>query len=279
MPAGAETRTLTHRFHERRLPGLPESGSHEMHMSGHPYASDADLASARHRRPVGKPAVAMPAPPIRPQGRALTGRHGGIAPLDADRHAAALYAAGHDAGGRETIWTYKMTGPYDSVAAMRDWLALCASSEDPLFFAVLDAAGEARGMAALLNIRPAFGAVELGHIWFATAHQRSRAATDALVLLMRHVFDACGYRRLEWKCDAANQASRRAALRLGFRFEGVFLNHMVIRGRNRDTAWYSLLDSEWPGVRAATDSWLAPENFDAAGTQRTALSARTRALW
>ncbi|NBC32243.1 MAG: GNAT family N-acetyltransferase [Alphaproteobacteria bacterium] len=248
-------------------------------MTSHPHAGDDDLASARNRRPVGKPAVVMPIAPVRPQSRALTGRFGGVAPIDADRHAAALYAAGHEAGGRETIWTYKMTGPFDSAAAMRDWLTGCAACEDPLFFAVLDAAATAQGMAALLNLRPDFGAVELGHVWFATAHQRSRAATEALVLLMRHVFDACGYRRLEWKCDAANQASRRAALRLGFRFEGVFLNHMVIRGRNRDTAWYSLLDGEWPGVRAATDAWLAPENFDADGAQRTALSALTRALW
>lgn len=248
-------------------------------MSIPPQATPDDLASARNRRPADKRAVAMPAEPVRPQGRAFAGLYGALVPLDAEAHADQLFAAGHDDGGRETIWTYKMTGPHDNAAAMRNWLAGCAASGDPLFFAVLDAAGRARGMAAVLNIRPASGAVELGHIWFAAAHQGSRAATEALVLLMRHVFDECGYRRLEWKCDAENRASRRAALRLGFRFEGVFLNHMVVRGLNRDTAWYSLLDSEWPGVRAATDRWLDPENFDATGSQRTALSALTRALW
>lgn len=245
----------------------------------HPHANPDDLAGARKRRPVDKRPVAMPAEPLRPGSRAFAGRYGGVVPLDAGDHADALFAAGHEEGGRQTIWTYKMTGPFDGVPAMRDWLAGCAASRDPLFFAAVDAGGRARGMAAFLNIRPESGAVELGHIWFATGHQRSRAATEALVLLMRHVFDDCRYRRLEWKCDAANQASRRAALRLGFRFEGVFLNHMVVRGLNRDTAWYSLLDSEWPPVRAATERWLDPQNFDAEGLQRTALSALTRALW
>jgi len=163
---------------------------------------------------------------------------------------------------------------------MIPWLRGCAGSADPLFFVLRDrASGAAMGMAAFMEMRPADGVVEIGNIWIGPAFQRSRAATDALAAMMRHVLDDCGCRRLEWKTNALNTASRRAALRLGFRYEGTFLNHKVIDGVSRDTAWYSILDSEWPGVRAALDRWLDPANFDAAERQRESLAAVTRALW
>jgi RimJ/RimL family protein N-acetyltransferase len=127
-------------------------------------------------------------------------------------------------------------------------------------------------MASYLNIVPANGCIEIGHIWFAPPLQRTRGATEAIFLMMRHVFDDLGYRRLEWKCDALNEGSKRAARRFGFTYEGTFRQHMVVKGRNRDTAWFSLLDREWPAVRAAFETWLAPDNFDTAGRQRASLS-------
>jgi RimJ/RimL family protein N-acetyltransferase len=133
-------------------------------------------------------------------------------------------------------------------------------------------------MASYLNIVPANGSVEIGHIWFATPLRKTRAATDAIFLMCRYAFEHLGYRRLEWKCDALNEASKRAARRFGFSYEGTFRQHMVVKGRNRDTAWFALLDREWPAVRSAFECWLAPGNFDAAGRQRTALSALTAAL-
>ena len=151
-----------------------------------------------------------------------------------------------------------------------------ARSSDPLFFAIVDpATGEAAGMASYLNIVPANGCIEIGHIWFAPPLQRTRAATEAIFLLMRHVFDDLRYRRLEWKCDALNAPSRRAAGRFGFSYEGTFRQHMIVKGRNRDTAWFALLDRDWPRVRAAFERWLAPANFDPAGSQRSALAALT----
>ena len=131
-------------------------------------------------------------------------------------------------------------------------------------------------MASYLNIAPAHGCIEIGHIWFAPPLQKTRGATEAIFLMMRHAFDDLGYRRLEWKCDALNAASRRAAARFGFTYEGTFRQHMVVKGRNRDTAWFAMLDREWPRVRAAFERWLAPENFAAAGRQRMSLRALTQ---
>ena len=146
--------------------------------------------------------------------------------------------------------------------------------DDPLFFAIIEqASGKASGMASYLNIVPDMGCIEIGHIWFAPPLQKTRAATEAIFLMMRHVFDDLGYRRLEWKCNALNEASMRAARRFGFTYEGTFRQHMVVKGRNRDTAWFALLDREWPAVRAAFERWLAPENFDGQGRQRMSLTA------
>jgi len=152
--------------------------------------------------------------------------------------------------------------------------ALRAQEHDPdrLFFTLVPAAGgRASGVASYLRIVPEFGVIEVGNIWFGPALQRTAAATEAIYLLARHVFDDLGYRRLEWKCNALNAASRRAAERFGFTFEGVFREHMVIKGRNRDTAWYAIVDRDWPAIRDAFERWLDPENFDAAGAQRLRL--------
>ncbi len=163
---------------------------------------------------------------------------------------------------------------------MRAWLDDCAASKDPVFVVYRDrATGRLGGMGSFMEIRPAAGVAEIGHIWFGRAWQRGARVTEVLSLMMRRVLDAGGYRRLEWKCDAHNAASRAAALRLGFRYEGTFLNHMIVKGRNRDTAWFSITQEEWPPVREAHDHWLLPENFDDQGRQKRALSDLTRALW
>ncbi|HZS85195.1 MAG TPA: GNAT family protein [Stellaceae bacterium] len=214
--------------------------------------------------------------PVAPPKRAtLPGRYVRLEPVDPARHAADLFALSAPA---PRLWTYMGYGPFADAAAFRTWLEGCARSADPLFFAVVDeATGRASGMVSYLRMAPEMGVIEIGHIWFAPVLQRSRQATEAIFLLMRHVFDDLGYRRLEWKCDALNAASRRAAARFGFTFEGVFRQHMVYKGRNRDTAWFAIIDREWPAIRAAFERWLAPENFTADGRQRQGLAARAGA--
>jgi RimJ/RimL family protein N-acetyltransferase len=188
-------------------------------------------------------------------------------------HSAALHAA---AQGDPVLWHYLPYGPFADAASYAAWIASDASADDPLFYAIV---GEAPlGVASYLRIDPPHGSIEIGHIWFGAALQRTPAATEAIYLLAREAFDGLGNRRLEWKCDAANARSRRAAERFGFTFEGVFRQHMIVKGRNRDTAWYSIVDGEWPRVRAAFQAWLAPENFDAAGGQRRGLAEIRAAL-
>jgi RimJ/RimL family protein N-acetyltransferase len=197
----------------------------------------------------------------------------------ADRPAAGAPAARGDIGAAGTDRSgapcrrFLGYGPWADAGAFQVWLRDCAAVHDPLFFAIREhGSGAACGMASYLNIVPKNGSIEIGHIWLAPALQRTCAATEALFLLMRYAMDDLAYRRLEWKCDALNEPSRRAARRFGFRFEGIFHRHMVIKGRNRDTAWYSITGSEWPAVRANIQAWLAPDNFDANGRQRRALS-------
>jgi RimJ/RimL family protein N-acetyltransferase len=227
---------------------------------------------------VAEKQVGWPVEPL-PSGRApscgpLQGTHVRLEPVDVEAHAESLYALSHARPGDAALWTYLAYGPFADRGAFARWLAERAASDDPLFFALIDEeSGRASGMASYLNIVPAMGTIEIGHIWFAPPLQKTRAATEAIFLLMRHVFDDLGYRRLEWKCNALNEASMRAARRFGFTYEGTFRQHMVVKGRNRDTAWFSLLDREWPAVRAAFERWLALDNFDAAGRQRTSLSA------
>ncbi len=226
-------------------------------------------------RPIGAPVE--PLPSGRPPERApLAGAWARLEPLEASAHAESLYRLSHAQAEDAILWTYLAYGPFADQGAFEGWLEERARSGDPLFFAVVEqASGEAAGMASYLNIVPANGCIEIGHIWFAPKLQKTRAATEAIFLLARHVFDDLGYRRLEWKCDALNEASRRAAGRFGFTYEGIFRQHMIVKGRNRDTAWFALLDRDWPAVRAAFERWLAPANFDAAGRQRSPLSTLT----
>jgi len=228
--------------------------------------------------PVGAPVE--PLPSGRAPGReSMRGSYVRLEPVGVTKHASSLYLLSHARANDAAFWTYLAYGPFADQDAFERWLAERAASSDPLFFAVAEEeqCGQACGMASYLNIVPAMGCIEIGHIWFAPPLQKSRAATEAIFLLARHVFDELGYRRLEWKCDALNAASVRAARRFGFTYEGTFRQHMVVKGRNRDTAWFALLDREWPAVRSAFERWLAPANFDAAGRQRTALSALTGA--
>lgn len=209
------------------------------------------------------------------------GRHEGIAAsleaVDPERHAAELFASSHGVSGGDELWRYMAYGPWPGVDAFRGWLRDCAAAHDPIFYAIRDSkSGTACGMASYLNIVPKNGSIEIGHIWLGPALQRTRAATEALFLLMRHAMDDLRYRRLEWKCNALNEASRRAARRLGFRYEGTFHQHMIVKGRNRDTAWYTIMNHEWPAVRANIAAWLADDNFDAAGRQKRSLSEINR---
>jgi RimJ/RimL family protein N-acetyltransferase len=207
-----------------------------------------------------------------PERRVLQGRHVRLEPLSAARHAADLFTVSHGDPQAREIWTYLFQGPFADEAAYRTSLESAERSSDPLFFAIVELADErAKGQASLMRITPEMGVIEVGNIWYAPTLQRTPAATEAMLLLFSYVFDDLGYRRLEWKCNALNAASRRAALRLGFTFEGVFRQHMVVKGRNRDTAWYAMLDGEWPERRTALHAWLAPENFDEHGRQKRRL--------
>lgn len=219
--------------------------------------------------PVGPPVAWVPA--RRPAREPLEGAHVLLRPVRPD-DAEALHAVSHPPGGDPAVWTYMGYGPFADVAELRRWLATAETSEDPLFLAV-EREGRPLGWASYMRIAPEPGVIEIGNIWFAPAVQRSTAATEAIFLLARHAFDDLGYRRLEWKCDALNAASRRAAERFGFAFEGVFRQHLVVKGRNRDTAWFAIVDADWPAVRAGFDAWLDPGNFDAAGRQRASLRA------
>jgi RimJ/RimL family protein N-acetyltransferase len=223
--------------------------------------------------PVG-PALPGWEPPALPDREPMAGRWCRLEPLDAEAHAEALFAAN---AADDAIWTYMSYGPFPTIEAYRDWIAAFASGADPLFFAILDETGAARGVASFMRIAPAAGSIEIGHICLAPALQGTRAATKALTLMMGRAF-ALGYRRVEWKCDALNAGSRRLAQRLGFSFEGVHRQALVVKDRNRDTAWYSVIDREWPALSAAFARWLDPANFDEAGRQRARLSEMTRPL-
>jgi RimJ/RimL family protein N-acetyltransferase len=211
---------------------------------------------------------------VRPPDREpILGSRVRLEPLDAARHVPALFAAAQGPGADPKLWDFLGYGPFADEADLGAWIRANAAGDDPLFFAVVDTeSGEPRGVASYLRIAPDHGVIEIGHIWFGAALQRTPAATEAIYLLARHAFDGLGYRRLEWKTDALNTRSRRAAERLGFTFEGVFRQHMVIKDRNRDTAWYALLDHEWPAARAAFEKWLDPGNFDREGRQRRTLA-------
>jgi RimJ/RimL family protein N-acetyltransferase len=221
-------------------------------------------------RPIGPLVDARPAK--RPERVTLDGRFVTLTPLNAAAHADALFDAANGSA-KDQVWDYLFDGPYTDRATFFANIEAKAKSEDPLFFAIIDkASGRPVGYQTFLRIEPIHRVIEVGNILYTPAMQRTPGATEAQYLFARYVFDDRGYRRYEWKCNALNAPSRRAAERFGFTFEGVFRQHMIVKGRNRDTAWYSMLDHEWPGRRAAYERWLAPENFDAEGRQIIALS-------
>jgi len=206
----------------------------------------------------------------RPARTTLAGPHVRLVPLDAALHAADLFEG---VRGHDEVWTYLFDGPFPDLTSFRKHLESRANSNDPLFFAIIDCrSGRAVGYASYMRIEPIHRVIEVGSILFAPALQRTLGATEAMYLMAKHAFDDLGYRRYEWKCNSLNAPSRRAALRLGFKFEGVFRKHMIIKGRNRDTAWYSMTDEEWPSRKIAFEKWLDPSNFDADGHQLRSLS-------
>jgi len=207
-----------------------------------------------------------------PEARRLEGRLVVAEPLDLEQHTDPLFQASHETAAARQIWNYLPDGPFEDSAGFKAWLGAMTANPDRCVFAFRDKSnGRAGGMATYLDIRPAHGAIEVGYIWFAPALQRTPQATEALFLMLRHAFDDLKYRRMQWRCNALNEKSRTAALRLGFTYEGIFHQHMVVKGHNRDTAWYSILDSEWPRIRANFEAWLAPANFDEQGQQVTSL--------
>ena len=221
-------------------------------------------------QPVGS-AVEGWSPRGLPPRSAIDGRYCRLEPLDM-RHAADLYEAYSSAAdGRD--WTYLSTGPYAAFQDYRGWLEHAATLNDPLHHAIIDlGTGKAVGTLALMRIDRANGAIEVGHVTYSPRVKRTPAGTEAQFLLMRRAFDELGYRRYEWKCDSLNAASRAAALRYGFQFEGIFRQAVVYKGRSRDTAWFSILDSEWPAIKQGFEQWLDPHNFDASGAQRHKLA-------
>ena len=221
-------------------------------------------------QPVGEPLpnwTARQRPPRTP----MVGRLCRLEPLEASRHAEALYEAhALDAEGRN--WTYLPYGPFASPEDLAKWISSVENSDDPLFFAIIDLATQrAAGWASYLRIDPEMGSIEVGHVAYSPALQRTAAATEAMYLMMRRACDELGYRRYEWKCNSLNAPSLHAAERLGFRYEGTFRQAWVQKGRNRDQAWFSVIDREWPAVRSALEGWLDPLNFDMAGGQRRRL--------
>jgi RimJ/RimL family protein N-acetyltransferase len=223
-----------------------------------------------HGQPVGKDLPDW-TPRPRPSRTVLEGRFCRLEPLDPDRHAAELYAANGEAAD-ERNWTYFVYGPFPSIESYTAWMRQVFAGPDPHFYAIRrNSDGLAAGIAAYLRIDPAVGSIEVGHLNFSPRLQRTPASTEALYLLMANAFETLGYRRYEWKCDTLNAPSRAAAQRLGFTYEGLFRQATVYKGRNRDTAWFSILDSEWPALKQALLAWLDPENFDEAGRQKRRL--------
>ena len=226
--------------------------------------------------PIG-PRLADPGPSRRPERVVLEGRYARLEPLDPVRHRDGLYAASTPPDGAARFRYLSDPAP-DSLETFETWLSDAAASADPLFFAAIDrATGKTEGRQTLMRITPAHRCIEIGNIYWGPRMAGTRLATEAMYLFAVYVFDTLGYRRYEWKCDALNAPSRRAALRFGFTCEGHFRRAAIVRGRSRDTAWFSMIREEWPGLKAAYERWLAPGNFDAGGRQKTRLSELTAA--
>jgi RimJ/RimL family protein N-acetyltransferase len=230
--------------------------------------------------PLGQPiGLPMPnwKPPAPPQHQPMNGRFCALEPFDARRHAPDLYRA-NSLDGEGRMWTYLPYGPFEDFASYATWLDRDCLGDDPLFFTIVDQlARKPVGMASYLRIDPPIGSIEVGHLIFSPLLQKTPAATEAMYLMMKKAFEQ-GYRRYEWKCDALNAKSRVAAQRLGFSFEGIFRQARVYKGRTRDTAWFSVIDEEWPALEKAFLRWLDPGNFDERGIQRLSLSSLTTPL-
>jgi len=246
-----------------------------LHLIANPMnaspSQQAPLLNQWHQ-PIGDPLPQWQARPL-PTRLQLHGRYCRLEPIDAGQHAQDLFDAYADAPDGSD-WTYMASGPFDHADSYRQYAAQLQQSHDPLHFAVIDlASGRAVGSLALMRIDARNGVIEVGHVALSRRLKRTRVATEAQFLLMRYAFDTLGYRRYEWKCDSLNAPSRHAAQRLGFSFEGIFRQAIVYRARSRDTAWFSIIDGEWPTLRTAFDAWLDPANFDGDGQQRQSLAA------
>ncbi|MBI4275821.1 MAG: GNAT family N-acetyltransferase [Rhizobiales bacterium] len=230
-------------------------------------------AYAATGQPIG-PLVTDPSQAPRPGPIALQGRYGRVERLDTKRHGRELWDA---VKGQDHLWTYMSAyGPFANEAEFADWLASRVSLDDPYYYTIAEPSGRAVGVFTLMEIKPAHRSIEVGHIVYSPALQRTPLGTEVQFLLACYVFETLRYRRYEWKCNSLNEPSRRAALRYGFTFEGILRQHMIAKNRNRDTAYYSMLDSEWPARKAAFERWLAPENFDSDGRQRSRLNTTSQ---
>ncbi len=221
--------------------------------------------------PLGAEIATHPALP--PAHCAIEGRTCRLRPLDPARDTDGLYALSHGVS-KEQQWAYLFTGPYPDKASFAEHVQkIAAGTGDPIYWAVADRNDRAVGWLSLMRIERTHRVIEVGSILYTPALQRTVAATEAQYLIARHVFETLGYRRFEWKCNDLNAPSKRAALRLGFTYEGLFRQHMIAKGRNRDTAWFAMIDRDWPRIKAAFEAWLAPENFDPKGWQKRELAA------
>ncbi len=225
-------------------------------------------------RPVGPLVDPLPSG-AKPDLRSLPGRWIRLDPLSVAHHGLSLYKSFAGKDPDNAVWTWMPYGPFADEAAFLSWAKDREAARDPWFYAIVNrASGESLGMAAFMRADPVNGVIEIGNIWMAPALQQTREATEAIFLMIRHAFDEVGVRRLEWKCDALNAPSRKAALRFGFQFEGIFRQHMIIKGRNRDTAWFAMIDKDWPKVRAGFEDWLSTGNFDERGRQKLPLQVK-----
>ena len=224
-------------------------------------------------RPLSGAVVDKVPPALVPARAPIKGRLITLEPQNADKHTDELYQAGHNTKQALAIWDYMAYGPWPDPDNYKQTLRAQSSSFDPIFFTLVDnASGTACGQASFLDINAQNGVIEIGHIWFSPKLQRTAAGTEALYLMLCLAMDDLGYRRMQWRCNSLNEKSRGAARRLGFRFEGIFYNHLIFKGKNRDTAWYSILDNEWPEVRNIIEQWLQPSNFSTEGVPKTSLT-------
>ena len=223
-------------------------------------------------RPLSGSAVETLPTSLIPARTILKGRFVDLEPQQASLHTEELFEAGHSTDEALKIWDYLAYGPWPSPEAYHATLRQQSASFDTIFYSIRDhASGKACGQASFLDINPQNGVIEIGHIWFGPQLQRTRGATEVLFLMLKYAMDELGYRRMQWRCNSLNEKSRQAARRLGFRFEGIFYNHMIFKGMNRDTTWYSILDDEWPEVRGIIEAWLDDENFNENGVPKESL--------